>query len=139
MQSHRTKSVQIQWELSSAGSEHLPYKQRVDGSNPPAPTERERYDKSVVPVFLFAINWLPPYITSFSKLHIVHGAWRDSFPSLLYSFYQAVLRFSIDNLTNLTNYLMPSQPGRVWMAGVEWQFRQCAPAPLKKFRQVDWF
>ncbi len=26
-------------ELSSAGSEHLPYKQRVDGSNPPAPTK----------------------------------------------------------------------------------------------------
>jgi hypothetical protein len=26
-------------ELSSAGSEHLPYKQRVTGSNPVAPTE----------------------------------------------------------------------------------------------------
>ena len=25
-------------ELSSAGSEHLPYKQRVGGSNPSAPT-----------------------------------------------------------------------------------------------------
>ncbi len=29
-----------QRELSSAGSEHLPYKQRVIGSNPIAPTER---------------------------------------------------------------------------------------------------
>ena len=29
------------WALSSAGSEHLPYKQRVGGSNPSAPT-RER-------------------------------------------------------------------------------------------------
>ena len=27
------------WELSSAGSEHLPYKQRVTGSNPVAPTK----------------------------------------------------------------------------------------------------
>src|SRR5690606_152864 len=27
-------------ELSSAGSEHLPYKQRVGGSNPSAPTQR---------------------------------------------------------------------------------------------------
>ena len=27
-------------ELSSAGSEHLPYKQRVGGSNPSAPTKR---------------------------------------------------------------------------------------------------
>jgi hypothetical protein len=26
-------------ELSSAGSEHLPYKQRVGGSNPSAPTQ----------------------------------------------------------------------------------------------------
>ena len=28
-------------ELSSAGLEHLPYKQRVDGSIPPAPTENQ--------------------------------------------------------------------------------------------------
>ena len=27
------------WEHSSAGSEHLPYKQRVTGSNPVAPTK----------------------------------------------------------------------------------------------------
>ena len=27
------------WEHSSAGLEHLPYKQRVAGSNPAAPTE----------------------------------------------------------------------------------------------------
>gem|GEM_PF-3536946 len=31
------------WELSSAGSEHLPYKQRVTGSNPVAPTKPRRY------------------------------------------------------------------------------------------------
>jgi hypothetical protein len=29
----------IDRELSSAGSEHLPYKQRVGGSNPSAPTK----------------------------------------------------------------------------------------------------
>jgi hypothetical protein len=29
----------IDRELSSAGSEHLPYKQRVGGSNPTAPTK----------------------------------------------------------------------------------------------------
>ena len=28
-----------EWEFSSAGSEHLPYKQRVGGSNPSTPTE----------------------------------------------------------------------------------------------------
>ena len=30
------------WELSSAGLEHLPYKQRVTGSNPVAPTTKSR-------------------------------------------------------------------------------------------------
>ncbi len=30
------------WELSSAGLEHLPYKQRVTGSNPVAPTNKIR-------------------------------------------------------------------------------------------------
>ena len=30
--------------LSSAGSEHLPYKQRVGGSNPSAPTKKEQED-----------------------------------------------------------------------------------------------
>ena len=32
-------------ELSSAGSEHLPYKQRVGGSNPSAPTKNEQSKK----------------------------------------------------------------------------------------------
>ena len=32
----------VKWELSSAGSEHLPYKQRVTGSNPVAPTKQKR-------------------------------------------------------------------------------------------------
>ena len=31
--------MQLFWALSSAGSERLPYKQRVGGSNPSAPTE----------------------------------------------------------------------------------------------------
>ena len=32
-------AVPKRWEHSSAGSEHLPYKQRVTGSNPVAPTK----------------------------------------------------------------------------------------------------
>ena len=28
-----------QWAISAAGSEHLPYKQRVGGSNPSSPTD----------------------------------------------------------------------------------------------------
>jgi hypothetical protein len=34
----RLNEVEDKWEHSSAGSEHLPYKQRVGGSNPSAPT-----------------------------------------------------------------------------------------------------
>ena len=33
------------WEFSSAGSEHLPYKQRVGGSNPSTPTESLPLDR----------------------------------------------------------------------------------------------
>ena len=32
-----------EWEFSSAGSEHLPYKQRVGGSNPSTPTSSPEY------------------------------------------------------------------------------------------------
>ena len=39
-------------ELSSVGSEHLPYKQRVTGSNPVAPTQKDRSGHRV-PVFFF--------------------------------------------------------------------------------------
>ena len=47
LHSQSTKSPQLtvekEWELSSAGLEHLPYKQRVDGSIPPAPTSLKRF------------------------------------------------------------------------------------------------
>ena len=39
------------WVLSSAGSEHLPYKQRVGGSNPSAPTQ----EKSLIDIDLSQI------------------------------------------------------------------------------------
>ena len=39
--------------LSSAGSERLPYKQRVGGSNPSAPTESGRHPLGAFFVFLF--------------------------------------------------------------------------------------
>jgi len=35
------------WEFSSAGSEHLPYKQRVGGSNPSTPTYFHRINPVV--------------------------------------------------------------------------------------------
>ena len=34
--------LKVKRELSSVGSEHLPYKQRVDGSNPSVPTLKAR-------------------------------------------------------------------------------------------------
>ena len=33
-------SGEVLWEFSSAGLEHLPYKQRVGGSNPSTPTKK---------------------------------------------------------------------------------------------------
>ena len=38
--------------LSSAGLEHLPYKQRVGGSNPSAPTGKNRKTNSFTVLFL---------------------------------------------------------------------------------------
>ena len=40
-------------EHSSAGSEHLPYKQRAGGSNPSAPTDQMKRQPSERMVFLF--------------------------------------------------------------------------------------
>ncbi len=39
------------WELSSAGSEHLPYKQGVIGSNPIAPTTKNPVNTLVLTGF----------------------------------------------------------------------------------------
>ena len=41
------------WGLSSVGLEHLPYKQRVGGSTPSAPTELKPYKIITYKVFLF--------------------------------------------------------------------------------------
>ncbi len=41
------------WEFSSAGLEHLPYKQRVTGSNPVTPTNRNRpFERKAFFVFI---------------------------------------------------------------------------------------
>gem|GEM_PF-3135811 len=43
-------------ELSSVGSEHLPYKQRVDGSNPSVPTENQRVTTHKVVTLFYLLN-----------------------------------------------------------------------------------
>ena len=40
-------------EFSSAGSEHLPYKQRVGGSNPSTPTKRNKLKSTRMSAFKF--------------------------------------------------------------------------------------
>lgn len=37
---------------------------------------------------------------------------------------QLTLQFTIDNIFNYTDYLMPSQPGRMLIAGLTWRFSQ---------------
>jgi len=46
------------WELSSAGSEHLPYKQRVGGSNPSAPTLIVKLLHNVTAFLFFGVDTL---------------------------------------------------------------------------------
>ncbi len=41
-------------ELSSAGSEHLPYKQRVTGSNPVVPTQQRQAFQETERLFCFS-------------------------------------------------------------------------------------
>ena len=53
----------IDWGVSSAGSEHLPYKQGVTGSNPVRPTEGQLQS---CPFFMS----LPPVIL---PIHIYHS------------------------------------------------------------------
>ena len=48
------------WEFSSAGSEHLPYKQRVGGSNPSTPTA------SLVRGFFYSLTRHPNKAFNFS-------------------------------------------------------------------------
>ena len=43
--------------FSSAGLEHLPYKQRVGGSNPSTPTKSKTRYPSDSEFFLFQIRW----------------------------------------------------------------------------------
>ncbi len=51
---HRKRTSSFEsWEHSSAGSERLPYKQRVGGSNPSAPTKRNAFTDCCKGVFLF--------------------------------------------------------------------------------------
>ena len=57
-------------ELSSAGSEHLPYKQRVGGSNPSAPTEK-RLKRNLRP-FFYALC-LPPHFLCYQAFVNILG------------------------------------------------------------------
>ena len=62
--------------FSSAGSEHLPYKQRVGGSNPSTPTQKKRsLAKQFVRLFLF----LTAFIQTFSILLLYNSGKRVNF------------------------------------------------------------
>ena len=61
--------------FSSAGSEHLPYKQRVGGSNPSTPTIKQSLTKKFVRLFLF----LTAFIQTFSILLLYNSGKRVNF------------------------------------------------------------
>src|SRR5438045_1912120 len=68
-------------ELSSAGSEHLPYKQRVGGSNPSAPTKWPQHAGAFLwnPGFTYYILQLPRSIT----LAIQVSHWKNDYESTI--------------------------------------------------------
>ncbi len=47
-------AAQLLREISSAGSEHLPYKQRVTGSNPVSPTQKNQGFQEIEALFLLS-------------------------------------------------------------------------------------
>ena len=51
-------------ELSSVGSEHLPYKQGVTGSNPVVPTENQKVAESKFRLFFFRKTFRKTFRTS---------------------------------------------------------------------------
>ena len=55
------------WEFSSAGSEHLPYKQRVGGSNPSTPTKNKNDQEFFLVVFCFLYINIPSPTPPFAK------------------------------------------------------------------------
>ena len=54
--------------LSSAGLEHLPYKQRVGGSNPSAPTKKESFEqRSRLSFFWYICSSFAGFIVKYQK------------------------------------------------------------------------
>ena len=61
------------WVFSSAGSEHLPYKQRVGGSNPSTPTQSKTDWKSPISFLFFPLHFHKP---NKQKLKVACHDWR---------------------------------------------------------------
>ena len=70
--------------LSSAGSERLPYKQRVGGSNPSAPTSHEATQKSRF--FFLALSVGAPNYAVACAMHENEREWYANFSACLLSF-----------------------------------------------------
>ena len=70
--------------LSSAGSERLPYKQRVGGSNPSAPTSQEATQKSRF--FFLSLRGLTPNYAVACTMHVNEREWYANFSACLLSF-----------------------------------------------------
>ena len=88
--------------FSSAGSEHLPYKQRVGGSNPSTPTRRHLMMKIVRCLFFsFSVSmdlvgqWL-----LLRRLHSRHSIWQFSITVLPPSHHGVMWSPSINSKSN---------------------------------------
>ncbi len=55
-------------DFSSVGSEHLPYKQRVNGSNPLSPTKTINFIKAAISGFFYVFKFVRSVINISRKL-----------------------------------------------------------------------
>ncbi len=66
-------------EFSSAGSEHLPYKQRVGGSNPSTPTRYDERLDNIQSLFLFICVRKRVFFPSNKKIAVANATAINSF------------------------------------------------------------
>lgn len=112
------KRLKINREHSSAGSEHLPYKQRVLGSNPSAPTELKKGFRKLKPFFIFftSLTCSPQNCIFFLACPTQHHQ-ATCLPSLAWTYTRRCEHNRFSTLCSTRNFQkMPLQPPLIEVA-----------------------
>ena len=104
-----SKNTNNYWELSSAGSEHLPYKQRVAGSNPAVPTD---FNPCICRGFLLcAIPTLySRFLLTDTTLVRLVMIYRSGFVVIIQTIKDLQVRHPIGNRFTLRNLTITNKP-----------------------------